>query len=277
MLNGDRDNHAMLRGRYEGIESSPGSAPRNSSRGIEQPGEAAAEKQVPLPFQPCFMKVALWMLIGAMTLSVTLYSEVPLLRQAPERAYLSSILFLIVPHITGGVLALLIGPIQFSSRLRRRYPRFHRALGRIYVTAVFVAAPLAITLSKHRHDPRAIHFVVATSVQACTWMITTLAAFLTARNGHIQQHREWMVRSYAVTLTFVGTRVLQPIPAWNRHSEAGFAIEIIIITFLAILIPDIAFHWRQLTTRFPRPVVLKPRTNEYLPDEDEITGRHLVS
>ena len=258
MLNGDRDNHAMLRGPHEGMRSSPGGAPRNPSREIAQLGQAATAKQVPFPPQPTrFMKVALWMLIGAMTLSVTLYSEVPLLRQARERAYLGSILFLIVPHITGGVLALLIGPIQFSSRVRRRYPRFHRALGRIYVTAVFVAAPLAITLSNHRHDSRAIHFVVATSVQACAWMITTLAALLTARNGHFQQHREWMVRSYAVTLTFVGTRVLQPIPAWNRHSEAGFAIEIIIITFLAILIPDIAFHWRQLTTHRTRPVVLK--------------------
>ncbi|MBB5345246.1 DUF2306 domain-containing protein [Tunturibacter empetritectus] len=258
-LGSDRNNRATLTGRYQRIGSSPVSAPLNPSRGIAQPGEEATEKQVVHSSQPRFMKVALWMLIGAMTLSVTLYSEVPLLRQAAERAYLGSILFLIVPHITGGVLALLIGPIQFSSRVRRRYPRFHRALGRIYVTAVFVAAPLAITLSQHRHDPRAIHFVVATSVQACTWMITTLAAFLTARNGHIQQHREWMVRSYAVTLTFVGTRVLQPIPAWNRHSEAGFAIEIIIITFLAILIPDIAFHWRQLTTHRLRPVVLKAR------------------
>jgi uncharacterized membrane protein YhaH (DUF805 family) len=82
-------------------------------------------------------------------------------------------------------------------------------------------------------------------------MITTAAAFLTARNRHFQQHREWMVRSYAVTFTFVGTRVLQPIPAWNRFSAAGFAMAIIVITFLAILIPDIALHWRQLTPRRP--------------------------
>ncbi|WP_433966597.1 hypothetical protein [Tunturiibacter gelidiferens] len=58
-----------------------------------------------------------------------------------------------------------------------------------------------------------------------------------------------MVRSYAVTFTFVGTRVLQPVPAWNRHSEAGFAIEIIIITFMAILVPDLVFHWSAFTLR----------------------------
>jgi hypothetical protein len=83
-------------------------------------------------------------------------------------------------------------------------------------------------------------------------MITTAAAFLTALNRHFQQHREWMIRSYAVTFTFVGTRVLQPIPAWNHFTEASFAMTIIIITFMAILIPDIAFHWRQLTSRRAR-------------------------
>jgi uncharacterized membrane protein len=185
--------------------------------------------------------------MGAMTLSVIFYSEIPLLRK--ERAYLSTIPFLIVPHIVGGVTALLAGPLQFSSRLRRRSPKFHRVLGRVYVISVLIAAPLAVILSNHRHDPRAKYFVVAILVQAGTWIITTLAAFLTARNRHFRQHREWMVRSYAVTFTFVGTRVLQPIPAWNHFSEASFAMTVIIITFMAILIPDLALHWRELTTR----------------------------
>jgi hypothetical protein len=117
------------------------------------------------------------------------------------------------------------------------------------VISVLIAAPLAVILSNHRHDPRAKYFVVAILVQAGTWIITTLAAFLTARNRHFRQHREWMVRSYAVTFTFVGTRVLQPIPAWNHFSEASFAMTVIIIIFMAILIPDLALHWRELTTR----------------------------
>jgi len=194
-------------------------------------------------------KLALWAMMAAMTTSVILYSEVPLLRQAKERAYLYTIPLLIVPHVLGGVTALLSGPLQFSSRLRRRNPRFHRILGRIYVCAVLTAAPIAMILSQNRHDPHAIHFFVANVVQAGTWIITTVAAFVTAYNGWFQKHREWMIRSYAMTFTFVGTRVLQPIPFWNRHSEAGFAMEIIMITLMAILIPDLALCWRELTKR----------------------------
>ena len=143
-----------------------------------------------------------------------------------------------------GSVALLAGPLQFSSRVHRRSPSFHRVLGRAYVVAVFFAAPLGVVPAYHRHDPHAMHWLAAVTVQRGTWMLTTGAAFLTVWNGHYQRHREWVVRSYAVTFTFVGTRVLQPIPAWNRYSEATFAMEVIMITFLAVLVPDIAVNWR---------------------------------
>jgi uncharacterized membrane protein len=211
---------------------------------------SSATTQTAAPSSPRrWPKPALWAAMGAIALVVIVYSETPLLLQAEERSYLSTIPFLIIPHIAAGVTALLTGTFQFSSRVRRRYPAFHRVLGRVYVTSVFIAAPLAIILSIHRHDPRAKPWVAAIAVQAGTWMITTGAAFLTARNHHFQQHREWMVRSYAVTFAFFGIRVLQLVPGGNLHSEAGFAMEIIIITFMAVLLPDIFLHWRELTKR----------------------------
>jgi heme/copper-type cytochrome/quinol oxidase subunit 3 len=39
-------------------------------------------------------------------------------------------------HITSGMLALLIGPWQFSRRIRQRYIQLHRVSGRVYVIAV---------------------------------------------------------------------------------------------------------------------------------------------
>lgn len=195
------------------------------------------------------LKPLLWAALGCMTLSVIFYSEVPLLRSHPEQAYISRNAWLIFPHIFAGTIALLAGPIQFSSRLRRRNPAFHRFLGRCYICAVFVAAPLAVAIAIRNHIRQDIYFTTANIVQAGTWIITSAAAFLTARNGHIQQHREWMVRSYAVTFTFVLTRVLRPVPAWNHLGRVGSATAIILITFAAILVPDVALHWRQLTSR----------------------------
>jgi uncharacterized membrane protein len=213
---------------------------------------AAFRRLVIFSAKKSLRKNVLWAVLGMMTLSVVFYSEIPLLRQTRERSYLSTILPIILPHILAGCISLIVGPLQFSRRFRQHNPALHRVLGRVYVISVFVSAPLGIILSTLHHDIRAIHWVAATIVQSSTWMITTAAAFLTARNGHYQHHRAWMIRSYAVTLTFVGTRVLQPFPAWNRHSEAGFSMEILVITFLAILIPDLALNWRDFISRRPR-------------------------
>jgi len=196
-----------------------------------------------------WFKPALWTLMALMTLSVIRYSEYPIFRQANERAYLRTIPFLIIPHALCGVAAFLIGPVQFSSRMRRRYPKTHRVLGRVYVGSVLVAGSFAMVLANHRRQPGGEHFGVAVRIQAAAWLITTIAAFLTARNRQIQQHREWMVRSYAVTFTFIGTRIFSPLQDWHRLGEAFFAMEIITVTLLAILVPDIALSWRQLTTR----------------------------
>jgi len=202
------------------------------------------------------LKHWLWAVMGAMTFSVILYSELPFVfsklpypHNNNEQLQVHSVLFLIIPHIIAGTLALLLGPLQFSSRIRHRNLKLHRILGRVYVYSVFIAAPLGILLSLAGHFPQRNLFIIAICVQSSTWMITTAAAFITARNRQIQQHREWMVRSYAVTFTFIGTRILQPIPAWNHVGRSGLPMAIVIITFMAILIPDVALHWRELTTR----------------------------
>jgi hypothetical protein len=135
------------------------------------PVTSTSRKGSARPTQHPGLKRALWIMMTAMTLSVIFYSEIPLLRQKTERAYLGTIPWLIIPHAIGGVIALLSGPLQFSSRLRRRNPNFHRGLGRVYVLSVFIAAPLAVIMSNHRHDPRAIYFVAANIVQAGTWLL----------------------------------------------------------------------------------------------------------
>ena len=195
-------------------------------------------------------KPALWIVMATAALYIILHIEVPLLRQHAERNYFRTIPFLIFPHIAAGILALLSGPPQFSNRLRRRSPEFHRVLGRVYVISVLIAAPLAIVLAYNRRIPHMLpYFLLASGLQASTWIVTTVAAFLTARNRQIQQHRQWMVRSYAVTFTFIGIRVLVQFPFAVPHTGANFSLEIVFVTFMAILLSDIGLSWHELFHR----------------------------
>jgi hypothetical protein len=47
----------------------------------------------------------------------------------------------LLPHGVAGACALLLGPMQFSDRLRSRFTKLHRVVGRVYVAGALIAAP----------------------------------------------------------------------------------------------------------------------------------------
>ncbi len=101
-------------------------------------------------------------------------------------------------HALGGAVFGILGPVQFSNALRRRFGRAHRILGR-----VFVAAGIGLALSALR--------LLWVFPDVVTWPLTlvrlilalALGAALTiavqaARAGRRTQHRAWMIRAYAI-------------------------------------------------------------------------------
>ena len=84
--------------------------------------------------------------------------------------------YLLIGHISGGMLALLIGPFQFSSRFRNKYLSIHRQIGKIYVLAILIgslcAIGLAFTVAMDVHWTWAISLIGL----ALPWMITVIMA-----------------------------------------------------------------------------------------------------
>jgi uncharacterized membrane protein len=190
----------------------------------------------------------IWISLGLTTLFVFITSELLLVTDYPMyHAYRLQVIadrHLLIPHTLAGIFALLIGPINFSSRFRQRHLQLHRVLGRIYVVSVFVGAATGVALAAGRPG------FPGTCGQASAWVVCTTAAFLTARNRHIVQHRQWMARSYAVTFTFVSSRVLNLWPAyWSHLGDTLSAVGVIGFTLASLLIVDLGFNWRELTTR----------------------------
>ena len=193
-------------------------------------------------------KTILWSSLGLTVLFVFITSEVLLITDYPMyHAYRLQVIadrHLLIPHTLSGVMALLIGPIQFSSRFRQRHLRLHRVLGRIYVISVFIGSFTGIALAAGRPG------LPGTSMQAAAWMVCTTAAFVTARNRQIAVHRQWMARSYAVTFTFVSSRVLNLWPRyWSHLGDSFAAVGVIAFTLASLLIVDLGLNWHELTTR----------------------------
>jgi uncharacterized membrane protein len=208
-----------------------------------------ASSTLPTPgFSSSRFKAVLWISLGLTALFVFITSEVLLVTDYPMyhgyRLQVIADRHLLIPHTLCGVIALLAGPMQFSSRLRQRHLKFHRALGRIYVVSVFVGAFTGIALASGRPG------MPGTCVQAAAWIVCTTAAFITARNRQIARHRQWMVRSYAVTFTFVSSRVLNLWPPyWSHLGDTFAAVGLIAFTLGTLLVVELGLNWRELTTR----------------------------
>lgn len=151
----------------------------------------------------------------------------------------------LLPHGIAGACALLLGPMQFSDRLRQRFTRLHRVVGRIYVAGVFTAGPLGFYIQffeERMGAPRS--FSVAAIVDASLWMITTGIALAFILAGKVQQHRQWMTRSFAVAIVFLEVRVVSGVTGW----ESGAATETIVWSCLAfsLLFADIVLQLQEM-------------------------------
>jgi hypothetical protein len=114
-----------------------------------------------------------------------------------------------IAHLGGGTIAILVGPINLWLGERRIHMAWHRRLGWLYLAAVAIGCSGGYYLALTTTAP----WVYAAGLfgLASAWTITTGMAYLAIRRRVIEQHREWMIRSYVVTLAFVFFRLFTEI------------------------------------------------------------------
>lgn len=114
----------------------------------------------------------------------------------------------LIIHVSAGLIAISVGLLQLWLGLTARTKALHRTLGRVYLGAVAVGSAgafyLALTI-----NPRYFAYATGLFFLAAAWVITTSMAYLAIRRCAIQQHREWMIRSYVVTFAFVSFRLVE--------------------------------------------------------------------
>ena len=108
-------------------------------------------------------------------------------------------------HVAGGMIALILGPPQLWFGLRRQRLPLHRVLGITYMASIGVSSIAAFYLASHT----SFGWVFGSGLTglAIAWIITTGLAYLSIRRRLIEQHQEWMIRSYVVTFAFVNFRI----------------------------------------------------------------------
>jgi hypothetical protein len=124
-------------------------------------------------------------------------------------------------HIAGAATALLVGWLQVSPPIRRRWPGLHRRTGRIYVVACLVGGVGGLVLAFG-----ATAGPVATAgfgSLAVLWIAVNLLGWRAAMARRFEAHRRWMLRSWALTLAAVTLRLyMLALPALGIDGLEGY-------------------------------------------------------
>jgi len=192
-------------------------------------------------------KYVLFSALGLMFLFVLWHNERFIIDHShPDWTYYFPVRWRLLPHGLAGLTALLIGPFQLSSRFRQRHLRAHRIMGRFYLGAIAVAALMGMYITAiHNSVPGRI-FVF--TLASC-WLLAAATAFVSVLKGNIPLHRQWMIRSYAITTTFVSARVFGAIPAID-HAAPAVGLSVTWSVFVSTLIlTEFGLAWHGIFTK----------------------------
>lgn len=152
-------------------------------------------------------------------------------------------------HVIASSFVLLAGFTQFFTVIRNKFPRIHRYSGWLYIITIFTFAlpsGFILALSASGGLSTQICFVILSVL----WGICTALALYFALKKQWLKHRDWMIRSFALSLSALSLRTwkmalyqlqpyvewLTPIHIYQLESWLGWTVNLLIAEFIIILL-----------------------------------------
>ena len=123
-------------------------------------------------------------------------------------------------HILPGGIFLLLAPLQFSARLRRRHLRIHRWSGRLVIVAGIIGGVPGMyfgLLMPYGGWGEA----VAAAIFGGLFLTAIVRGYIAIRRHEVARHREWMIRAFALALAISTVRRLMGVLDYAL-TPAGF-------------------------------------------------------
>lgn len=140
--------------------------------------------------------------------------------RVPQPAGFPAHYWFLVGHVLFGSIAMAGAVLQIWPWLRRRHPVIHRRVGRAYVFAgVLPSGVLALTIGSV--SPFGPATRVSDVLLALLWLGVTFAGWRAARERRFADHRRWMVRSFALTMSIMLNRLISPILVFVLEPRIG--------------------------------------------------------
>jgi len=144
-------------------------------------------------------------------------------------------------HVFSSIFALAAGFTQFSGHILKHHRKVHRIVGRIYaVDILFINFPAAMIMAVYANGlwPSKTAFFILD----CLWFYFTWRAVRAARQKRIPEHKEFMLRSYALTFSAITLRTWKiillntfhpdPLSLYMIDAWMGFVPNLILVEWL---------------------------------------------
>ena len=111
-----------------------------------------------------------------------------------------------IGHVYTSIFILFAGIIQFIPFIQIQYPQIHRITGRVYAFMILlISGPCGLIMGYYANG--AWISQISFCLLACLWMIFTFKGVEKVLVRSITEHRIWMIRSYALTLSALSLRL----------------------------------------------------------------------
>jgi len=149
---------------------------------------------------------------------------------------------ILLVHAVGGLAMLGLGTAAIYIGWTRKYFKGHRWFGYGYLVVGGTGAMAALALSVIApHEPRSLY--VATGTLAAAWLGVAAMAWRAAKNRRFDSHREWMIRSYVLSWTFVGCRMANLLTLFPTLRLEAVTAQIWMFWIVPYLLCEFALQW----------------------------------
>lgn len=161
----------------------------------------------------------------------------------------------LILHIVGALLYAVLGAFQFSASIRRRWPSWHRASGRVALAGALFVAFSALWLTASYVEATFPDLLLAgfRVVAASAMLASILLGVAAVLRRDLPRHGEWMMRSYALGLG-AATQMLVLMAAAMITGESPTDLNRALLMALAWGINIVCVEWAIRRARRAQPV-----------------------
>lgn len=189
-----------------------------------------------------------WLMLGITLPFFSFRYDIGFLLSKQHVLYLAIWRYSFYIHIAASLPLLLIGFQQLVPAWRRKYPAFHRKAGRVYVFIVlFLSAPTGFIMGYYANGGRAAQ--VSFMLLSLCWGLFTYIGYRAWQQGKMRKHGEFMVRSYALTLSAILLRsYVYVLPLFSSLNGKEMYIFVSWMSWVPNLVfVELLFLWRKRT------------------------------